>query len=91
MKLTRAMTQQLLQIPATLSALDAAKMMADTGINSLVVIAHEKVIGIVTQDDVLQIKRKRLSDIQIKELVSPVSMRTIRHDQTCEDGVRARV
>jgi predicted transcriptional regulator len=91
MKVTHAMTQPLLQIPATISALDAAKIMADAGVNSLAVTSHEKIIGIITHDDVLQIKRKRHSDTQVKELVSEGSMRTIGQDFTCEDAVKLMI
>jgi predicted transcriptional regulator len=91
MKVTRVMTQPLLQIPANISALEAAKIMADNGVNSLIVTSHEKILGIVTQDDVLQIKRKRHSDTQVKELVSAASMRTIGKDHTCEDAVKLMI
>jgi predicted transcriptional regulator len=91
MKVTHAMTKPLIRIPATISALDAAKIMADAHVNNLVVTSHKKIIGIITQDDVLQIKRKRHSDTQVKELVSAGSIQTIRQDCTCEDAVKLMI
>jgi predicted transcriptional regulator len=91
MKVTQAMTTPLLHIPAYISALDAAKIMGDKGVNSLVVTANKKIIGILTQDDVLQVKRKLHSDTQVKELVSSGSIRIIAHTRTCEEAVKLMI
>jgi predicted transcriptional regulator len=91
MKITHAMTQPPLQIPATISALDAVKIMVDAGVNSLIVTDREKIIGIISHDDVLQLTRQPLSDIQVKELASTASMRTIGQDHTCEDAIKLMI
>ena len=57
---------------------DAAKLMGETNVNSLVVVEEEKAIGIITDEDFvrkivskgLEPKRLKLNDIMVTDLIS---------------------
>ena len=69
------MSKDLVTISKERSALEAAKIMTDKGVSSLIVLSGDQPIGIVTERDFIKkicLKELQLSQVQIGEIMSKI-------------------
>ena len=69
------MTKDLLTISENDSALNAAQMMNEKGVSSLIVLSDEQPIGIITERDFIKkicLKDLRLSSVKVGEMMSKI-------------------
>ena len=69
------MSKELVTISKERSALDAAKIMTDKGVSSLIVLAGDQPVGIVTERDFIKkicLKELQLSEVQIGHIMSKI-------------------
>jgi len=84
------MTTLLLTIDGEASAMDAAKIMAEHHVTSILVNTDTQKTGVVTQDDVLTCRAIPLRDIQVKELpIQPTQH--VQATLTCEDAIKLMI
>jgi predicted transcriptional regulator len=90
MKISQYMTQPVVKVDANLDALNAAKIMAERNVDSLVITAGNRDIGIITFDDIVAIKQRRLEKTYVKDhLISEFA--TIERSMECEDALRTMI
>jgi CBS domain-containing protein len=69
------MSKDLVTISKERSALDAAKIMTDKGVSSLIVLSGDQPVGIVTERDFIKkicLKELQLSEVQIGHIMSKI-------------------
>ena len=69
------MSKDLVTISKERSALEAAKIMTDKGVSSLIVLAGDQPVGIVTERDFIKkicLKELQLSEVQIGQIMSKI-------------------
>lgn len=69
------MSKDLVTISKERSALEAAKIMTDKGVSSLIVLAGDQPVGIVTERDFIKkicLKELQLSEVQIGHIMSKI-------------------
>ena len=69
------MSKELVTISKERSALDAAKIMTDKGVSSLIVLAGDQPVGIVTERDFIKkicLKELQLSEVPIEQIMSKI-------------------
>ena len=69
------MSKELVTISKERSALDAAKIMTDKGVSSLIVLSGDQPVGIVTERDFIKkicLKELQLSEVQIGHIMSKI-------------------
>ena len=69
------MSKDLVTISKERSALEAAKIMTDKGVSSLIVLAGDQPVGIVTERDFIKkicLKELQLSEVQIGNIMSKI-------------------
>ena len=69
------MTKYVVTIDANGTALEAAKLMAEKGISSLIVLDNQNPVGIVTERDFVKkicIKELQVSRVKVKEMMSKI-------------------
>jgi CBS domain-containing protein len=69
------MTRDLVTISKDHSALDAAKIMTEKGVSSLIVLAEDRPVGIVTERDFIKkicLKELKLSTIRVGDIMSKI-------------------
>ena len=69
------MTKHVVTIDANGTALEAAKLMAEKGISSLIVLNNENPVGIVTERDFVKkicIKELQVSHVKVNEVMSKI-------------------
>lgn len=69
------MSKDLVTISKERSALDAAKIMTDKGVSSLIVLSGDQPVGIVTERDFIKkicLKELQLSEVQIGQIMSKI-------------------
>lgn len=69
------MTKELVTISKDHSALEAAKIMTEKGVSSLIVLAGDQPVGIVTERDFIKkicLKELQLSTIKVGEIMSKI-------------------
>ena len=77
------MTKKVITIDECSTALDAAKLMAEKGISSLIVLNEGNPVGIVTERDFVKkicIKEVQISKVKIKDIMS--KLRTFADPET---------
>lgn len=69
------MSKELVTISKERSALEAAKIMTDKGVSSLIVLSGDQPVGIVTERDFIKkicLKELQLSEVQIGHIMSKI-------------------
>ena len=69
------MSKELVTISKERSALDAAKIMTDKGVSSLIVLSGDQPVGIVTERDFIKkicLKELQLSEVPIEQIMSKI-------------------
>lgn len=69
------MSKDLVTISKERSALDAAKIMTDKGVSSLIVLSGDQPVGIVTERDFIKkicLKELQLSEVPIEQIMSKI-------------------
>jgi CBS domain-containing protein len=69
------MTRDLVTISKDHSALDSAKIMTEKGVSSLIVLAEDRPVGIVTERDFIKkicLKELKLSTIRVGDIMSKI-------------------
>lgn len=69
------MSKDLVTISKERSALEAAKIMTDKGVSSLIVLSGDQPVGIVTERDFIKkicLKELQLSEVQIGQIMSKI-------------------
>jgi len=69
------MSKDLVTISKERSALEAAKIMTDKGVSSLIVLSGDQPVGIVTERDFIKkicLKELQLSEVQIGQVMSKI-------------------
>lgn len=90
MKISKYMTHPVVKVDANLDALNAAKIMAERNVDSLVITSENRDIGIITFDDIVAIKQRRLENTYVKDhLISKFA--TIERSMECEDALRKMI
>jgi signal-transduction protein with cAMP-binding, CBS, and nucleotidyltransferase domain len=90
MYLTNIMTTPLLSIEAEATAMQAAQVMAEHHVTSILVPTDTPTTGIVTQDDVLTCTTVPLNQIQVKDLPIQPTQR-VNATLTCEDAIKLMI
>ncbi len=84
------MTHPVIKVDVNTNVLTAAQIMAEQNVDSLVITAENKDIGIITFDDIVAIKQQRLEKTYIKDhLISKFA--TIDDTLDCEDALRTMI
>ncbi|MGE5781444.1 MAG: cyclic nucleotide-binding/CBS domain-containing protein [Nitrososphaerales archaeon] len=69
------MSKELVTISKERSALEAAKIMTDKGVSSLIVLSGDQPVGIVTERDFIKkicLKELQLSEVPIEQIMSKI-------------------
>jgi predicted transcriptional regulator len=84
------MTHPVIKVDVSTNALTAAKIMAERNVDSLVITAENRDIGIITFDDIVAIKHQRLKETFVKDhLINKYA--TIERTTECEDALRKMI
>lgn len=90
MKVSKYMTHPVIKVDANTDALNAAKIMAEQNVDSLLITSENRDIGIITFDDIVAIKQKRLEKTYVKDhLVNKIA--SIKGTMDCEDALRQMI
>jgi predicted transcriptional regulator len=90
MKVSKYMTHPVIKVDASTNTLTAAKIMAERNVDSLVITAENRDIGIITFDDIVAIKQQRLKETFVKDhLINKFA--TIERTVECEDALRKMI
>ena len=90
MKVSRYMTHPVVKVDANTNALTAAKIMTEQNVDSLVITEGNRDIGIITFDDIVAIKQRRLETTYVKDqLINKFA--TIERTTECADALRKMI
>ena len=84
------MTTPILSIDGEETAMQAAKIMAEHQVTSIIVNTEVTTTGIVTQDDLFTCHSVPLNEIQVKDLpIRPT--KNVKETLTCEDAIKVMI
>ena len=90
MKVSKYMTRPVVKVDASTNALTAAKIMAERNVDSLIITTENQDIGIITFDDIVAIKQRRLEQTYVKDhLINKYA--TIKGTTECEEALRKMI
>jgi CBS domain-containing protein len=90
MKVSKYMTRPIVKVDASTNALTAAKIMAERNVDCLVITTENRDIGIITFDDIVATKQRRLEQTYVKDhLINKFA--TIEGTTECKDALRKMI
>jgi predicted transcriptional regulator len=90
MKVSKYMTRPVVKVDASTNALTAAKIMAERNVDSLIITTENQDVGIITFDDIVAIKQRRLEQTYVKDhLINKYA--TIESTTECEEALRKMI